>query len=146
MDLKCRRGTTWKIVILAIESSMRAVEDLRNRAEHQREKVEDLREELAASKRNGKTDEALQGKFDANRSLYYSMMERFQAEMASVSLTTSPLRIIDKATPPVRPYKPNIMLNLALRIAIPAGVFILLATLLFAFGSKKNDAPPPLPR
>lgn len=91
-------------VKLNIETSMRAVEDLRIRADLQREKVQQLREELSnltpavagsMSSREVELREALA----VNSQLYQAMMGRLQTEMAHVALTGPSARILGNASP-----------------------------------------------
>lgn len=110
-------------VKLDIEQSMRAVEDFRIRAEHQREKVEEAREQF--NKLSGSDKElAAKEDYEAQRNLYREMMARLQEEMTKVALVEPALTILDTASPSFQPSKPNVVRNLSFGVGIPALVIL----------------------
>jgi capsular exopolysaccharide synthesis family protein len=56
----------------------------------------------------------LQREVDTNRSLYDALLQRYKEVGVAGGVGTSPVSIVDRANPPVGPYKPNLLLNLAL--------------------------------
>lgn len=58
---------------------------------------------------------------DTSRQLYDSLLRDVQAAAMSSALRASNVRVVDSAKPPTRPYKPRLVLNLALGLLV--GVF-----------------------
>lgn len=56
----------------------------------------------------------LQRDVDTNRALYEALLQRFKEVGVAGGIGASPVSIVDRATPPGGPYKPNLMLNLAI--------------------------------
>ena len=63
----------------------------------------------------------LKREVDTNRQLYDSMLQNVQEAGMTSALGASNIRVVDSAVPPTRPYKPRIVLNLALGLL--AGAF-----------------------
>lgn len=59
---------------------------------------------------------------DTNRSLYESLLSRYNELTASAGSSTNNVTIVDRAELPVRPYSPSMMLNLIL--ALLAGLIV----------------------
>lgn len=55
----------------------------------------------------------LQREVDTNKQLYQGLLERLKQAGVSAGLKASNIRVVDPAVPPVRPVKPNLLLNLA---------------------------------
>ena len=58
---------------------------------------------------------------DTNRELYDSLLRNVQEAGMTSALRSSNIRVVDPATPPVRPYKPSFALNMGLGLL--AGAF-----------------------
>lgn len=71
---------------------------------------------------------------DTNRELYQSLMHRVKEAGVTSAITASTSRIVDRAKPPVAPYKPNTLLNAGLGLF--AGLFLGVA---MAFGRERSD-------
>ena len=56
----------------------------------------------------------LKREVDTNRQLYDSMLHNVQEASMTSALGASNIRVVDSAKPPTRPYKPSLVLNLAL--------------------------------
>jgi polysaccharide biosynthesis transport protein len=56
----------------------------------------------------------LQREVDTNRSLYDALLQRYKEVGVAGGVGTSAVSIVDRAEPPGGPYKPNLLLNLAL--------------------------------
>ena len=54
----------------------------------------------------------LQREVDTNRSLYDALLQRFKEIGVAGGIGVAPVSIVDRADPPVAPYKPNLLLNL----------------------------------
>lgn len=106
-------------VKLKIEVLVRAVEDLRIRTAHQREKVEAVKQKLKEA--NAQAAERLKDDLEVQQAIYEAMMNRLQAEMMRIGPCVSPdpsvPRILDFARPPLAPSKPNVLQNLLLGAA-----------------------------
>jgi capsular exopolysaccharide synthesis family protein len=71
---------------------------------------------------------------DTNRELYQSLMHRVKEAGVTSAITGSTSRIVDRAKPPLAPYKPNALLNAGLGLF--AGLFLGVA---MAFGRERSD-------
>jgi capsular exopolysaccharide synthesis family protein len=71
---------------------------------------------------------------DTNRDLYQSLMHRVKEAGVTSAITASASRIVDRAKPPLAPYKPNTLLNAGLGLF--AGLFLGVA---MAFGRERAD-------
>jgi len=58
--------------------------------------------------------DSLQRELDVTSGLYQQMVLRLNSETAKMAMQGVSARIIDKATPPADPYKPNVPMNLAI--------------------------------
>jgi polysaccharide biosynthesis transport protein len=56
----------------------------------------------------------LKREVDSNREIYEAMLQRVKEASIASAVQTSNVRIIDRAEPPARPYKPSLPLNAAL--------------------------------
>lgn len=54
----------------------------------------------------------LQREVDTNRALYDALLQRYKEIGVAGGVGTAPVSIVDRADPPGRPYKPNLLLNL----------------------------------
>src|ERR1700691_3575703 len=63
----------------------------------------------------------LKREVDTNRQLYDSMLQNVQEAGMTSALRASNIRVVDSAEPPLRPYKPSVILNSALGLL--AGAF-----------------------
>jgi len=77
---------------------------------------------------------------DTNRDLYQSLMHRVKEAGVASAITASTSRIVDRAKPPLAPYKPNTLLNAGLGLF--AGLFLGVA---MAFGRERSDRTVRLP-
>ena len=66
----------------------------------------------------------LKREVDTNRQLYEGLLQRLKEAGVSASLKASNIRIVDSATPPARPAKPEIPLNLAVTTLLGLGLGI----------------------
>jgi polysaccharide biosynthesis transport protein len=77
---------------------------------------------------------------DTNRDLYQSLMHRVKEAGVTSAITASTSRVVDRAKPPLAPYKPNALLNAGLGLF--AGLFLGVA---MAFGRERADRTVRLP-
>ncbi|MBZ5579515.1 MAG: polysaccharide biosynthesis tyrosine autokinase [Acidobacteriia bacterium] len=57
--------------------------------------------------------ETLKHDVDTNRSIYESLLQKVKETSVSVALQATNVRVVDKALPPVRPYKPKHVIDLS---------------------------------
>lgn len=74
----------------------------------------------------------LQRELDTTRTLYEALLQRYKEVGVSGGVTTNNISIIDVATPPLRPSKPNMLLNMALAALMGLGLGVLAALVLEA--------------
>jgi capsular exopolysaccharide synthesis family protein len=60
----------------------------------------------------------LQREVDTNRSMYDALLQRYKEIGVAGGVGTNTVSIVDLATPPAGPYKPNLMLNLMIGLGI----------------------------
>jgi succinoglycan biosynthesis transport protein ExoP len=60
----------------------------------------------------------LKREVDTNRNLYESLLQRLKEAGISAGLKASNIRIVDPGTPPIKPVKPNVLVNLAIGIIV----------------------------
>ncbi len=68
----------------------------------------------------------LKREVDTNKSILDSLLQRLKETQVAINMRSSNIQVVDRAQIPIRPYKPNITLNLlfACFIGVMGGVFI----------------------
>jgi len=66
----------------------------------------------------------LKREVETNRQLYEALLQRLKEAGVSSGIKSSNIRVVDRATPPRRPAKPNLLLNLLLGTAFGLGLGI----------------------
>lgn len=74
----------------------------------------------------------LQRELDTTRTLYEGLLQRYKEVGVTAGVTTNNISIVDSATPPEKPSKPDFMLNLALAALLGLGLGLGLALILEA--------------
>lgn len=74
----------------------------------------------------------LQRELDTTRTLYEGLLQRYKEVGVTGGITTNNISIVDVATPPNRPSKPNLLLNMALAALLGLGLGVVTALLLEA--------------
>lgn len=69
----------------------------------------------------------LQRELDTSRTLYEGLLQRYKEIGITGGITTNNISIVDLATPPKAPSKPNLLLNIALAALIGLGIGVLAA-------------------
>lgn len=116
-------------VKMDIETSMRRVEDMRIRAQHQREKMEEVFETWQGVSEELPTSalvESAKLQYEVQQKLFSEMLRSLQVEMTRVALVEPRMNILDHATLATRPSSPDIQRNLLLGIGIPVLVVLLI--------------------
>lgn len=72
----------------------------------------------------------LQRELDTTRTLYEALLQRYKEVGVSAGVTANNISIVDSATPPRSPSKPNILLNMALAILVGLGLGAVAAIIL----------------
>lgn len=83
---------------------------------------------------------ALMRDLEVSRSLYDHLQSRMQQTTTMVAVTKSNARLIDRATPPPRAYKPNIAINLGVGLVMGLGLGFGLVFLLAILDDKVKTA------
>ncbi len=96
------------------ETALKTEHYLITRAEEQKIKALNLEEKATQYK-------ILQREVDTNKSIYQSLLQRSKEIEATVGAAVTNIQIIDKATPPLYPFKPRVALNLMLGMVL--GIF-----------------------
>ena len=74
----------------------------------------------------------LQRELDTTRTLYEGLLQRYKEVGVTGGVTTNNISIVDAATPPRKPSKPNMLLNMALAALLGLGLGALAALVLEA--------------
>lgn len=74
----------------------------------------------------------LQRELDTTRTLYEALLQRYKEVGVTGGITTNNISIVDVATPPLKPSKPNMLLNMALAALLGLGLGALAAFVLEA--------------
>lgn len=74
----------------------------------------------------------LQRELDTTRTLYEALLQRYKEVGVTGGVTANNISIVDLATPPRKPSKPNMMLNMALAALLGLGLGVLAALVLEA--------------
>jgi len=102
-------------VFLAIENQYKAglqkVKTMGARVEHQKKMAIDLNERATQYK-------IMAREVETNKGIYQSLLERTKEIESMVGVSSSNINIIDKAMLPIKPFKPNVKLNLLLAILV----------------------------
>ena len=93
------------------ETALQTEEFLATRTEEQKQRAMDLEEKATQYK-------ILDREVETNNSIYQSLLERSKEIEATVGAAVTNIQIVDYARPPLYPFKPRVVLNLALGLAI----------------------------
>lgn len=74
----------------------------------------------------------LQRELDTTRTLYEGLLQRYKEVGVTGGVTANNISIVDRATPPGAPSKPNLLLNMALAALLGLGLGVLAALILEA--------------
>lgn len=74
----------------------------------------------------------LQRELDTTRTLYEGLLQRYKEVGVTGGVTANNISIVDAATPPARPSKPNLLLNIALAALLGLGLGVISAAILEA--------------
>lgn len=74
----------------------------------------------------------LQRELDTTRTLYEGLLQRYKEVGVTGNVTSNNISIVDNATPPATPSKPNMMINLALAALFGLGLGVVAALVLEA--------------
>lgn len=74
----------------------------------------------------------LQRELDTTRTLYEGLLQRYKEVSVTGNITTNNISIVDRAAPPEKPSKPNLLLNIALAALLGLGLGVVAALALEA--------------
>jgi capsular exopolysaccharide synthesis family protein len=93
------------------KAAMKNVKTLRDRVEKQKQLVIDLNERATQYK-------IMAREVETNKEIYQSLLQRTKEIESIIGVSSSNIHIVDKAMLPIKPFKPNVKLNLLLAIVI----------------------------
>lgn len=93
------------------ETAVKTEQYLEASAETQKQQALELEEKATQYK-------ILEREVETNKSIYQSLLQRSKEIEASVGAVVNNIQIIDRATPPLYPFKPRVSLNLMLALAL----------------------------
>lgn len=96
-------------------SALKRVGTLRVRVEMQKQLALDLNERTTQYR-------IMEREVNTNKAIYQSLLERVKEVESMVGITPSNIHIVDRASLPILPFKPNVKLNLMLALVI--GLFL----------------------
>jgi succinoglycan biosynthesis transport protein ExoP len=109
-------------IILAIRETLKSLEnDLAAAELEARLATEEqlrLEKEMANLSQRVSQNKRLEAELTAARELYNSYLKKHGEEAASTGMSLGSVRVIDHATAPLKPFKPDLLLNLALGAAV----------------------------
>ena len=100
------------------ETALKTEEYLATRTEEQKLRAMDLEEKATQYK-------ILEREVATNKAIYQSLLERSKEIEATVGAAVTNVQIIDYARPPLYPFKPRVLLNLALGLVIGLRLVVL---------------------
>ena len=97
------------------ETALKTEQYLQASAEEQKQKALELEEKATQYK-------ILEREVETNKSIYQSLLQRSKEIEATIGAAVTNIQIIDRATPPLYPYKPQVAKNLLLGLFL--GLFL----------------------
>ena len=74
----------------------------------------------------------LQRELDTTRTLYDGLLQRYKEVSVTGGVTANNISIVDRASPPEKPSKPNLLVNLALAMLLGLGIGVVAALIIEA--------------
>ncbi len=108
------------------EAAVKTEENLRERAEMQKQRALDLEEKATQYK-------IYKREVETNKSVYNSLLQRAKEVEATVGAAVTNIQVVDEARPPLYPCKPKVPLNLMLGLVLGALAGIAVAFVLEFF-------------
>ncbi len=93
------------------ETALKTENYLASRTEEQKGKAMELEEKATQYK-------ILDREVETNKSIYNSLLQRSKEIEATVGASVTNIQVVDSARPPLYPYKPRVVLNLALGLVL----------------------------
>ncbi len=105
------------------EASLRKENIMKKRTEEQRQRASALNDKAIQYR-------ILEREVETNKSIYQTLLQRVKETEVTSGIKATNIQIVDYATAPLLPYKPNIPLNLliAVFVGLTAGVFLAFVT------------------
>ena len=103
----------------AVLASVKAQFDAAKRQEDQlRGRLQDTRKEVLVAQDKGVDLSLLKREVDTNRQIYDNLLQRLKEVGVTSGVTASNISIVDRATAPLFPFKPNLTTNAGIGLAV----------------------------
>ena len=108
-----------KAEIAAVLASVKSQFDAAKRQEDQvRTRLQDTRKEVLLSQDRGVDLSLLKRELDTNRQIYDNLLQRLKEVGVTAGVTSSNISVVDVAKAPLFPFKPDLMTNAAIGLAL----------------------------
>lgn len=126
-DIGSQLGEISKSIEKGYQAAKKKEDILRQRADVQKTRAMELNE-LAIQY------QILQREVDTNKTIYQDLLQRLKETEVTSGIRATNVQVIDYASPPLKPYKPNILFNVLI-----AGIMGLMTGVMLAFGFEHFD-------
>ncbi len=126
-DIDSQLGEISKSIEKGYKAAKKKEDILRQRADVQKTRAMELNE-LAIQY------QILQREVDTNKTIYQDLLQRLKETEVTSGIRATNVQVIDYASPPLKPYKPNILFNVLI-----AGIMGLMTGVMIAFGFEHFD-------
>lgn len=123
-----------------VEAERSKANMLRRQEQQLAQEIDRVKQELLEKQRLQDEFEVLRAEHERARKVYESLGERGSQVELQAHTQLNDVRIVDWAVPPLRPFKPNVPLNLALGLFVGLGGGVGLALLAHRFDETLRDA------
>ena len=108
-----------KAEVASVLASVKAQFDAAKRQEDQvRTRLQETRKEVLVSQDRGVDLNLLKRELDTNRQIYDSLLQRLKEVSVTSGVATNNISVVDVAKAPLFPFKPDLMTNLAIGLAV----------------------------
>jgi capsular exopolysaccharide synthesis family protein len=105
--------------VAAIAGAIRLRYETRQREEAKlNQRIAEIKEEILTLQDRSTDHQTLKREVDTNRQLYEGLLQRLKEVGVTAGIGTNNISVVDAATVPTRPYKPNLTKNLAIALAL----------------------------
>lgn len=126
-DIDSQLGEISQSIEKGYKAAKKKEDILRQRADVQKTRAMELNE-LAIQY------QILQREVDTNKTIYQDLLQRLKETEVTSGIRATNVQVIDYASPPLKPYKPNILFNVLI-----AGIMGLMTGVMIAFGFEHFD-------
>lgn len=105
--------------VAAIADAIRLRYETRQREEAKlNQRIAEIKEEILTLQDRSTDHQTLKREVDTNRQLYEGLLQRLKEVGVTAGIGTNNISVVDPATVPTGPYKPNLQRNLAIALAL----------------------------